>query len=113
MNEDVEDVFELLDQDEPMDPLIPVFARAKCLAEREIGKPGKTSTPWLFGKFRLTSKLKEEYNEWLDAATVMENYSVEREKKELLDVINLAAFLYLNLDGYSNKNMEKGAGADG
>lgn len=64
-----------------------VFNEAIDKAVRRIDKPGNTAAPWRdFSSEHLEGRLIKEFREWRES----------KSDKELLDIINLAAFLYLS-----------------
>lgn len=64
-----------------------VFGEAIEKAVRRIDKDGNTATPWRdFSSEHLEKRLIDEFREWRES----------KSDEELLDIINLAAFLYLS-----------------
>lgn len=64
-----------------------VFRRAKDKAASQVLHVGNTPTPWRdFTPEHLEKRLNDEIKEWRESGDIA----------ELLDVINLAAFLYLS-----------------
>jgi len=64
-----------------------VFNEAIEKAIRRIDKPGNTAAPWRdLSPERLEKRLIQEFREWHGS----------KSDEELLDIINLAAFLYLS-----------------
>ncbi len=73
--------------DEPECSMNIVFDLAKTKALIRNRKSGNTATPWLdFTTEHLSMRLGEEFEEWKDS----------NNSQELLDIINLAAFLWLS-----------------
>ena len=69
-----------------MDEMDLVFKKAKEKAIEKSREPGNTITPWNdFTPGWLKYRLAQEYREWDET----------RDIAELLDIINLAAFVYL------------------
>lgn len=69
-----------------MDKMDWVFKKAKEKAIKRSGRPENTATPWKdFTPGWLKYRLAREFKEWEET----------RDIAELLDIINLAAFVYL------------------
>lgn len=74
-----------------MDDMDEVFKKAKEKAISRIGKVGNTEKPWEdFSIYHLSDRLQDEFAEWSESYPLTYKFS-----EELLDIINLAAFLYL------------------
>lgn len=70
-----------------MNKLSWVFNKAKVKAITRMDKFGNTATPWKdFTPGWLKNRLAQEFREWEET----------RDVEELLDIINLAAFVYLS-----------------
>jgi len=79
-----------------MDEMDEVFKKAKEKAVNRISKVGNTATPWEdFKSEHLKKRLDDEIKEWHDTEDI----------KELLDIINLAVFVYL-----AKQRAKRGAG---
>jgi len=64
-----------------------VFEMAKVKALYRIKKSGNTATPWIdFTTEHLIKRLDDEIDEWKDSGNT----------QELLDIINLAVFVWLS-----------------
>lgn len=73
-----------------------VFEHAKVKALIRNSKPGNTSAPWLdFTIEHLSMRLDEEFLEWKES----------NNSQELLDIINLAAFVWLSKSNNNIKDM--------
>lgn len=67
-----------------------VFAAAKEKAKLQLKKPGYTDEPWNdFGSEFLIKRLEQEFYEFEDAE------NLQSQNEELLDIINMAIFVYL------------------
>lgn len=80
--------------DDAREELRGVFDGALLKWESRIEKRGNTLRPWFdFDALHLSRRLREEFEEWSLAQS--QDVGLPFEQQELLDIINVAAFLYL------------------
>ena len=80
-----------------------VFDEAILKAEYRKTKPGNTSTPWDDFKLdHLRSRLWDEFHEYIESGG----------RQELLDIINIAAFMYIRHTKIIEDDLPEWFGAD-